>query len=574
MLLNKITIRYTYLTGIFLFLLFLLPPGCSSDPLPDSNNIVKYVEVQNGAVVTEHPIASEVGLSILKKNGNAVDAAIAVQLALAVVYPRAGNLGGGGFMLYRTKEGEIYALDFREKAPLSAHRNMYLDDDETIIESLSLQGPLASGVPGTVKGLLEAYDKFGTLPLEELIRPAFELADKGFRIGANEAARLNTHAEIFTKLNPCPTPFSGTGWSEGDLLRQPQLAETLKTLMIYGLNDFYQGRTAAKIVSEMSERGGNITQKDMELYTAQWRQPLKTGYRGYTVYSMPPPSSGGIALGQIFNILSHYNNINAEDTVEAIHFKTEAFKKAYADRAAYLGDPDFIPIAVDSLLGEEVAKTLFSAIDPDKAGKTINTNSYQGKIKESYETTHFSITDQYGNAVALTTTLNSNYGSKVFLCKTGFFLNNEMDDFSVKPGAPNQYGLTGNEANKIEAEKRMLSSMTPTIVEKDENPFLIVGSPGGSTIITTVFHIISNIVDHDMNLREAVGQKRFHHQWLPDTLVYEKGCFSISTLNELHKRGHATKEAERIGLVNAIHIVEGKIIGVADSRAECSAAGY
>lgn len=573
MLLNKITNRNTYLPSILLTVFLATLLGCSSQPLPNSDQIVKHVVAKQGVVVTEHPIASEVGLNILKKNGNAIDAAIAVQLALAVVYPRAGNIGGGGFMLYRTNEGEVFALDFREKAPISSHRDMYLDEKGNAIDHLSLRGDLAAGVPGTVKGLLEAHKKFGSLPIAELIRPAYELAKYGFHIGENEAERLNSHRSIFNETNPCPTPFSDTLWSHGSVLVQPVLAETLETLMTNGLNDFYHGKIASKMVAEIHERGGNITQTDLDRYTALWRKPIKIEYKNHTIYAMPLPSSGGIALGQIFNILSH-QNLASKEAVETIHFKTEAFKKAYADRAVFLGDPDFVDVPVDSLLDKKVAKKLYTQINPTKAGTAIMDHTTQGKIKESYETTHFSIIDAYGNSVSLTTTLNSNYGSKVYLCSSGFFLNNEMDDFSIKPGTPNQYGLVSTEANSIESEKRMLSSMTPTIVEKDGKPLLIVGSPGGPTIITTVYHIISNIVDHDMSLIDAVAQKRFHHQWIPDTLIYETGSFTEEIINELHQKGHATKEARRIGLVNAIHITNEGIIGVADSRAECSAAGY
>lgn len=538
---------------------------------------VKVIKVDSAAVSCAHPLAAEAGVKILKAGGNAVDAAIAVQFVLAVVYPRAGNLGGGGFMMVRERNGESHALDFRETAPALAHSEMYLDEEKNIIPDLSLAGILASGVPGTVAGMLEAYKKFGSFNMKDLIMPAYLIALNGFAISVEEADRLNEFQKDFNANNTFGHPFKKNHWSQGDILIQKNLAKTLEILMHKGLEDFYTGEIAAIIVKEFSKRNGLITDKDLRNYSAQWRTPLVIPYKNHKIITMPPPSSGGIALGQIFGILSHYDpqekNHFASDV---IHFKVEAERRAFADRSRFLGDPDFLSIPSDSLLSDRTNYNNFSGIDPLRATSSDIYAKNNDRIpRESFETTHFSIIDAEGMAVALTTTLNSNYGSKVILEEGGFFMNNEMDDFVSKPGEPNQFGLLGSKHNQIQPGKRMLSSMTPTIVTKDEELFLVVGTPGGSTIITTVYQIISNIIDHGMGLEESIATKRFHHQWIPDMIIYEEGCFDSIVINSLTEKGHRLHQAERIGLVDAIEISpDKKIIAVADSRSEDSVAGY
>ncbi len=548
-----------------------------SQQLPPLLESKKYLEAESAAVSCAHPLAAQIGVDIIKAGGNAVDAAIAVQLALAVVYPRAGNLGGGGFMVIRDTEGRAHSLDFREMAPGLSTENMYLNEEGKIINNLSLTGIMASGVPGTVAGMIEAHQRFGNLDINMLIEPAYRLAEGGFMIGVEEANRLNEFKNEFDRINNFDHAFKKSKWKKGDILIQKELANTLKLLMDNGLDDFYSGTIASKIVSEVSKRKGIITAEDLRNYKAVWRAPLIVQYKNHEIITMPPPSSGGIAIGQILLMLSNYEFVGKNHfDPEVIHHKVEAERRAFADRSKFLGDPDFTVVPTDSLLSGLANYTNFSSINPQKASGSDEFRDKKSKLfKESFETTHFSIVDNKGMAVSVTTTLNSNFGSKVILENSGFFLNNEMDDFVVKPGEPNQFGLLGSEANKIEPGKRMLSSMTPTIVTKDGNLFLVLGTPGGSTIITTVYQIISNIIDHNMELREAVTTKRYHHQWFPDMIMYEKGCFDKKVIRALKSKGHQLQRVDRIGLVDAIQISDnGKIIAVADGRAEDAVEGY
>lgn len=565
--------------SLFLYALFstVLFTACSDrSPFPSPGS-VKIMKADSAAVSCAHPLAAEIGVRIMKSGGNAVDAAIAVQFALAVVYPRAGNIGGGGFMIIRESNGISHALDFRETAPAKAYPQMYLDENGNIIHELSLAGIQASGIPGTVAGMMEAHKKLGTLKMKDLIMPAYLLARNGFRIGPEEAERLNNFQADFNTHNAFSHAFKKSSWSAGDVLIQPRLANTFELLMDNGPEDFYHGKIAARIVEEFSGRGGLIKKQDLESYRALWREPLIITYKGHKIITMPPPSGGGIALGQIFNILSHYNlEGKSHFDPDVVHFKAEAERRAFADRSEFLGDPDFVKIPQDSLLSEEVNFAHFSGIDPSKATPSdIFKSRHEDMLKESFETTHFSIVGPNRMAVSVTTTLNSNYGSKIIIEEGGFFMNNEMDDFSVKPGEPNQFGLLGSKANQIEPGKRMLSSMTPAIVTKDGELLLVIGTPGGSTIITTVYQIISDIIDHGMSLEEAVNTKRFHHQWFPDMILYENGCFDSLLISHLIAKGHRLQAVERIGLVDAIEISKSrKIIAVADSRAEDSVAGY
>ncbi len=476
-------------------------------------------------VVTAHPLASKVGVQILKAGGNAIDAAIAVQFALAVVYPNAGNLGGGGFMVLRLKNGESNTLDFREKAPGSASRNMYLDSNGEVRANTSLYGGLASGIPGSVDGMITAHKLYGKLPFATLIQPAINLAKTGFPLTSHQAEELTKEYNNFTKYNSdkCALVLQST-WRKGDTLRQPDLAHTLEQIRDKGRDGFYSGEIATKIIEQMKHSGGIISRQDLENYHSVWRKPISGTYKEYGVISMPPPSSGGVALLQLLTMNElHLPTTRGLDISEREHRFVEMERRVYADRAVYLGDPDFVKIPVKSLLDKKYLSRRMDDYSPE-ATKSSTINA--GEITEKEETTHFSIIDTERNAVAVTTTLNGSYGSKVVVKGAGFLLNNEMDDFSIKPGVPNYYGLIGGEANAIAPQKRMLSSMTPTIITKDNKVFMVVGTPGGSTIITSVFQVITNVIDENMSMQQAVEVKRFHHQWLPDEIKYETGALA------------------------------------------------
>lgn len=538
------------------------------------NNSGQY---RNGMVVSASPEASAVGLGILKKGGNAVDAAVAVQFALAVVYPNAGNLGGGGFMLYRSAAGEVNALDFREKAAATASRDMYLDSAGNPVTDKSLYGQLAAGVPGSVAGMAEAHRKYGKLKWETLLAPAVRLARDGFKISARTAGELNRYRESFVKYNPAGTALVKDGeWAEGDVLVQAELAGTLEQIRDKGAAGFYEGAVADSIVAEMKRGAGIISLEDLKNYKAVWRKPVRSNYKGYEIITMPPPSSGGIALLQLLKSVEPFPlkrwGFNADSTVQVM---VEAERRVYADRAEYLGDPDFYKVPQAALLADAYIKSRMLNFNWGKAGLSAEIKAGQLNAPEHEETTHFSIVDRDGNAVSLTTTLNGSYGSAVVVKGAGFLLNNEMDDFSVKPGSPNMYGLVGGEANAIAPGKRMLSSMTPTIIEKDGKLFMVVGTPGGSTIITSVFQTILNVIEFGQQMQPAVAARKFHHQWKPDTVYVEKGALDSLTTLKLRGRGYRIVERSDIGRVDAILKTKwGYYLGGADPRGDDAALGW
>lgn len=547
-------------------------PNTSSD-FPFTTN--KVLMGEKAMVVSAHPLASEVGLEVLRQGGNAVDAAVAVQFALAVVYPVAGNIGGGGFMVIRNADGTSTTLDYREKAPLAAHRDMYLDDKGNAVAELSRRGHLAVGVPGAVAGMIQANAEHGLLPFENLVKPAIRLARHGFALTEREAKALNRQQEELAKYNTHTTLFQREkAWETGETLTQTDLANTLQRIHDNGFDGFYKGETADLIVAEMQSANGIITHEDLEKYEAVWREPIVSDYKEYQIISMPPPSSGGIVLSQLLNMIEPYALSEwGFQSTKSIHLITEAERRAYADRAEHMGDSDFYEVPVNQLIEKEYATKRMTNFDPKKA--TPSSDISAGKVmEESEETTHFSIVDVAGNAVSVTTTLNSGYGSKVVVKGGGFLLNNEMDDFSAKPGVPNLFGLVGGEANAIEPEKRMLSSMTPTIIEKNNELFMVVGTPGGSTIITSVFQTFINVVEYGLPLKDAVHNPRFHHQWLPDMIFTEENAISQEERESLEKMGHQIKTRGNIGRVEAILIYpDGKLEGVADRRGDDSAAG-
>lgn len=557
---------------------FCLAQQNNSKPIP-IYDIKKSVFGSKAMVCSAHPIASEVGKLILKKGGNAVDAVIAVQFALAVVYPQAGNIGGGGFMIYRGKDGDIASLDYREMAPLNANRDMYLDDKGNPISSLSLNGALAAGVPGSVDGMYESFLKYSKLKnWKKLVAPAIALAQKGFKITKQEADNLNDLKKDFEKYNTkIPAFVKKETWKPGDLLVQKDLAKTLRIIAKKGKAGFYEGEVADKIVAQMKASNGIISHEDLKNYRSIWRQPLTSKYRGYDLVCMPPPSSGGIALFQLLNIMEKANlSQYAFHSPEAVHLMIEAERRVYADRATHLGDPDFYQVPVDNLLNDKYLRSRLNSINQNTASKSADIQAGDFKVKESEETTHISIVDQFGNAVSCTTTLNGSYGAKTVVEGAGFILNNEMDDFSAKPGVPNLYGLVGGEANAIAPKKRMLSSMTPTIISKDGKLFMVVGTPGGSTIITSVFQTIVNVIDFKMDAKDATFAPRFHQQWLPEqTFIEREGKLPEKTILNLEAMGHVFRERGYIGRVETILIHEdGKIEGAADKRGDDHAAGF
>ena len=535
---------------------------------------------KNGMVSSAHPLASKVGVEILKKGGNAFDAAIAVHFALAVVYPQAGNLGGGGFAVYRLENGQTGSLDFREKAPNMSSRDMYLinkEGDLVVDGNKSRIGHLASGVPGSVDGMLKLYEKFSTKNWGELISPSINYADNGFKITKKQSRGLNNARESFEKVNDKPIAFlKESNWEEGDLLIQKDLAKTLNRIKYDKRDGFYSGITADLIVEEMNSGSGIITHEDLKNYSSLWRDPIIGSYKGHKIISMGPPSSGGIALLQLLHGADQHNTSNYEhNSVNYINLLTEIESRVYADRATYLGDDDFYDVPKSSLLDKNYLNSKFNTINKDIKTKSSDIKSGNIIINESEETTHFSIVDSFGNAVSVTTTINSSFGSKVVVDGAGFLLNNEMDDFSIKPGFPNMFGLVGGEANAIEPNKRMLSSMTPTILEKNDKLFMVLGTPGGSTIITSVFQTILNVIDYNMGMQEAVDSKKFHHQWLPDVLVVEEETLSDELSNRLTQIGHKIVKRSSLGRMDCILIKEdGSLEGGADKRGDNIAIGY
>jgi gamma-glutamyltranspeptidase/glutathione hydrolase len=534
----------------------------------------KRVTSRNGAVVSAHPLASKAGIQILKQGGNAIDAAIATQLALAVVYPAAGNIGGGGFMVARLSNGKNITIDFREKAPEGAGRNMYLDEKENVIPGKSENGHLASGVPGSVAGIF-AYYKFAKLPFAKLIEPAIELAEKGFPITSAEADDLNETQEDFKKYNTVMPVFVKTSrWKEGDILIQKDLARTLRRMRDKGAKGFYEGETARLIVEEMKRGRGLISYGDLKNYTAKEREPVVFTYKNdYTLITMPLPSSGGVLLPQMMRMVEDRNlKEYGFETVPSVHLMAEAERLSYADRAKYLGDVDYYKVPVKTLISYSYIKERMKKFNIDSAGNSEVTGA--GIIPESEETTHFDTYDRYGNCVSITTTLNGGYGCRTVVGGAGFLLNNEMDDFSVKPGVPNMYGAVGGEANAIAPGKRMLSSMTPTIALFKGKPFLILGTPGGTTITTSVFQTLIDIIEFGMSASDAVNKPKFHHQWLPDILYVENG-FPQAVSMQLQKMGYKIEVRGAIGRTEVIRIFPtGEIEAVADRRGDDDAEGY
>ncbi|MBT8387829.1 MAG: gamma-glutamyltransferase [Ignavibacteria bacterium] len=544
------------------------------------------VSSKKGMVVSTSSYASKVGVEILKKGGNAIDAAVAVGFALAVTYPSAGNLGGGGFMVIHLEDGKNITIDFREKAPLSAKRDMYLNETGEFLPELSQEGTTSAGVPGSVAGLIYALENYGTLPLSEVIQAAIDLAKNGWKLEERDARYIINNLPEFEKYPSSLKVFSKDGepYQEGDLFIQPELAWTLQQIKEYGRDGFYKGKVAELLVKQVSSLGGYITLEDLEKYQPLEREPITGNYRGYEVVSMPPPSSGGIALVQLLNILENYNL--AKDgwgNGLYIHHLVEAMKYVYADRTYHLGDEDFYPVPKEKLISKDYAKVIYDKIEEAK-NKAVPSGDIKSlvvsQIHESAETTHYSVYDSLGNAVSTTTTINSSFGSKIVVEGTGFLLNNEMDDFSGKPGEQNQFGLLGTEANSIEPRKRMLSSMTPAIILKDEKPYIIIGSPGGAKIITAVLQVILNCIDFKLTIREAVEKPRIHHQWLPDSIYYEQKALTEDIKNDLVEMGYAFIDDDAkfriIGITEGIMVdQENKVIyGASDPRGGGMAVGY
>lgn len=518
-------------------------------------------------VVAAHQLASDIGLRVIKNGGNAFDAAIAVNYALAVTYPRAGNIAGGGFMVYRTSNGDLGSLDYREKAPERSTRDMYLDADKNRIANSSTLGALAVGVPGTVAGMAAIHEKFGSRPMNELLEPSIRLARQGYAINEAQAEKWDRYRDLFLAVNDSVIPFVKADlWEPGDTLKLTDLANTLELIVAKGAKEFYEGVIANQIVDAISDQG-IITLEDLKSYEVVWRDVLSFDYKEFTLHSMGPPSSGGVALAQLFKGVETFNlDSIAHNSSEYIHLLTELERRVYADRATHLGDPDYWDVPLNILLDDTYIDSRMSDIDPNYKTDSKQIKSGSVELIESHETTHFSIVDTEGNAVSITTTLNGNFGSKLYVQGGGFLLNNEMDDFSSKPGVANQFGLVGAEANAIESGKRMLSSMSPTIIEKNGDLCMVIGTPGGSTIITSVFQTALNIMEYDMSVEEAVNTLKTHSQWLPDKIYYEKGMDSLLIKN-LERKGHFLQDWNQIGKMAVIYKDEkGKLNGSADEN--------
>jgi gamma-glutamyltranspeptidase/glutathione hydrolase len=556
------------------FLLFIFPFFISAQTTNKP-----LVEGKQGMVVSTHPIASDVGLAILKKGGNAIDAAVAVNFALAVCHPSAGNIGGGGFLVYRDKSGNVKALDYREKAPSAANRDMYLDAEGKIIPGKSMTGIFSVGVPGTVAGMQEMHDKLGKLPWEVLLLPAVDLARNGVLLTEREARGLNRQRIEFLKENSGKNYLlseEGKEWKAGDLLVQADLAATLDLILKKKSKGFYTGQTARLVVKEMKAKNGLISKKDLRNYQAVWRTPIKSQYKNYQIIGMPPPSSGGVALAQLLQIVAPYSlhqwGPNSDSTFQVM---AEAERRVYADRSKWVGDPDFVKVPVNELIDPVYTSSRMGQMNFNQATKSSDILAGVFPGYESPETTHYSIVDGEGNAVSITTTLNNSYGSKVFVGGAGFLLNDEMDDFSAKAGSPNLYGLIGSKANEIQPNKRMLSSMTPTIVEENGKLKMVVGTPGGATIITSVFQVVLNTLEMGMNMQQAVEYPRFHHQWMPDKITAEPARFSEAQQERLKAKGYTFSPVSAIGLVEGILVLpNGSLQGGADSRGDDKVSAY
>jgi gamma-glutamyltranspeptidase/glutathione hydrolase len=566
----------------FLLLIFLtLALGCKEETKQAISNTepqpVYGAIAEKAMVVSAREEASRIGTAIMEKGGNAFDAMIATEMALSVAYPFAGSIGGGGFLVYRTQHGEIGALDYREKAPMAAYRDMYLDEEGNYQSELSKVGGMAVGVPGGIAGMYAVHERFGTLPMEELLEPVIALAENGFVITQKQQDRLDRYRALFEEVNGGTSEYTQE-LKAGDTLRNPALADTFRRIAENGRFEFYGGQTGQAMVEYLAAHDGIMTVEDLEAYEAKWREPVVFDYKDLRIISMSPPASGGICLAQIMKMIEPYPMDEfGHNTVKAIQVMTEAERRAYADRSFYLGDPDFVDVPMEELISDEYLAGRMDDFSFEAATPSSEINYGVIPGYESMETTHYSIVDPMGNAIAVTITLNGAYGSKLYANDVGFFLNNEMDDFSAKPGEPNMFGLIGGEANAIAPQKRMLSSMTPTLIEKEGEFWMTVGTPGGSTIITSVLQTILNVYEHGMTMQEAVDAPRFHHQWLPDVVLFEPNSFDPQVLEQLRNLGYQPDENNSpvIGKVDGIRVLEdGRLEGGADRRGDDTAIGF
>ena len=540
---------------------------------PYQYTIVKEQSFQKAAVTSAHPLASMVGAAIMKDGGNAYDAAIAVQFTLAVVYPAAGNIGGGGFLLSRNKDGVLMGIDFREAAPSKAHRDMYLDENGNPIDGMSRLGASASGIPGSVAGMFSTLP-FAKMTMKQLLQPAYELAANGFVITESEARSLNAERKNFITHSVQASAFTRKeNWKAGDTLYQPELAATILRIQQKGKAGFYEGETADLIVKEMKNSKGVISLEDLKNYNPKFRKPIEFDYRGHHIISFAPPSSGGILIAQMMQMIAPYPvSVMGANSFESVSLMVEAQRRAYADRAEHMGDPDYWKVPTTTLTSNAYAQDRMKDYQAGVAGNSKNIQA--GVAKESEQTTHFSIIDEAGNMVAVTTTLNGSYGNKTIVGGAGFLLNNEMDDFSIKPGVPNMYGALGGEANAIQPGKRMLSSMTPTLVTKNNQPYITIGTPGGTTIPNQVYEGLVNIIDHKMSLKAAIDAPRFHHQHIPDNLSVEAD-FPEKTIITLKEKGYIVNKRGAFGRMDGVMILpNGNRVAAGDKRGDDSVAGY